>query len=87
MVALQTQTAKVSSKYQIVIPKRVREALGLRPGDRLLLAFEDGKVVMRLRPRSYAQHLRGLHKEVWQGLDATEYVREERASWAREPEP
>lgn len=73
--------AKVSSKYQIVIPKRVREELGVRPGDRFLIAVEDGKVVMRLRPRSYARYLRGLHKEVWQGLDATEYVRGERESW------
>lgn len=84
-MGLQTQTAKVSSKYQIVIPKRVREELGLRPGDRLLIAVEDGKVVMRLRPRSYAQHLRGLHKEVWEGVEASEYVRKERESWEREP--
>ena len=79
------QMVKVSSKYQIVIPKRVREELGLRPGDRFLIAIEDGKVVMRLRPRSYARHLRGLHKEVWQGIEATEYVQEERESWEREP--
>lgn len=71
----------VSSKYQVVIPKAVRRALGLRPGDQLLVRLEDGRVVMRLRPRSYAQHLRGLHKEIWQGVDATEYVNQERESW------
>jgi AbrB family looped-hinge helix DNA binding protein len=81
MMVLQTQTAKVSSKYQIVIPKRVRQELGLQPGDRFLITLEDGKVVMRLRPRSYAQHLRGLHKEVWEELDATEYVQKEREAW------
>lgn len=80
-MALQIQKAKVSSKYQIVIPKKVREVLGLRPGDRFLITLEDEKVVMRLRPRSYARHLRGLHKEVWEGLDATEYVRKERERW------
>jgi AbrB family looped-hinge helix DNA binding protein len=79
------QMAKVSSKYQIVIPKSVREALGLRPGDRLLIVTEGDKAVMRLRPRSYSEHMRGLHKEVWQGIDATEYVREERKSWEQEP--
>jgi AbrB family looped-hinge helix DNA binding protein len=79
------QMAKVSSKYQIVIPKRVREALGLRPGDRLLIVAEGDKAVMHLRPKSYAEHMRGLHKEVWQGIDATEYVREERKSWEQEP--
>jgi len=76
-----TQTAKVSSKYQIVIPKRVRQELGLQPGDRLLIRLEDGKVVMRLRPRSYAQHLQGLHKEVWKDIEAAEYVDKEREAW------
>lgn len=27
--------------------------------------------------------LRGLGKEIWQGVDATEYVRQERDSWDR----
>ena len=76
-------TAKVSARYQIVIPKRVRERLGLQPGDYLLLSVEEDKVVMRLRPRSYAGHLRGLHKEVWQGVEAEDYVRGERETWER----
>lgn len=76
-------TAKVSGRYQIVIPKRVRERLGLQPGDYLLLSVEGDKVVMRLRPRSYAEHLRGLHKEVWQDVEAEDYVRQERETWQR----
>jgi hypothetical protein len=39
--------------------------------------------VMRLRPRSYAQKLRGLHKEVWQGVEASEYVEKERETWEK----
>jgi len=77
------QIAKVSGKYQIVIPKIVREALGLRPGDRLLISVEDDKAVLRLQPRSYADHLRGLHKEVWQGINPADYLNEERDSWAQ----
>jgi len=79
------QTAKVSSKHQIVIPKKIRETLGFHPGDQLLIVVEDDKAVMRLRPKSYAEHMRGLHKEVWQGIDTNEYVREERESWEQEP--
>jgi len=75
------QTAKVSGKYQIVIPKGVREALGLRPGDRLLISVDDDKAVLRRRPRSYAEHLRGLHKELWQGIDSAGYLNGERDSW------
>ncbi|MBI3459552.1 AbrB/MazE/SpoVT family DNA-binding domain-containing protein [Candidatus Acetothermia bacterium] len=73
----------ISSKYQVVIPKAVRKALGLRPGDQLLVQLEDGKIVMRPRPQSYTKHLRGLHKNVWKGLEATEYVKRERESWER----
>jgi hypothetical protein len=32
-------------------------------------------------PRHSILELRGLGKEVWQGIDAQEYVRRERASW------
>jgi AbrB family looped-hinge helix DNA binding protein len=77
------ETAKVSKKYQIVIPKGVRRLLGIRPGDRFLISVEGDKVVMRLRPRSYAQKLRGLHKEVWQGVEASEYVEKERETWEK----
>lgn len=74
-------TVTVSSKYQIVIPKDIRKKLDLHPGDQLLVRLEDGQVVLRSRPQSYAKHLRGLHKEVWRDLDATEYVKRERESW------
>jgi len=76
------QTAKVSEKYQIVVPKQVREELGLQPGDRLLISVEGNRAVLRLQPRSYADHMRGLHKEIWQGTEPTDYLREERNSWA-----
>ncbi len=75
---------KVSRKYQIVIPRKIREALSLQSGDRLLLRLENDRVVMRLRPRSLTRHLRGLHKEVWQDVDALSYVEQERASWESE---
>ena len=76
------QTAKVSEKYQIVVPKQVREELGLQPGDRLLISVEGNRAVLRLQPRNYADHMRGLHKEIWQGIEPTDYLREERNSWA-----
>lgn len=76
-----SRTVKISSKYQVVIPKEIREAIKLQPGDQLLVGLENGKVVMRLKPKSYARYLRGLHKEVWQGVDATDYVKRERESW------
>ena len=74
-------TITVSRKYHIVIPKDVRQRLNLRPGDQLLVRLEDGQIILRPRPKSYARYLRGLHKEVWDDLDATEYVNRGRESW------
>ena len=75
------RTTTVSAKYQVVIPKTVRRALELKPGDRLYVTVENGRVIMQLQPKSYTRHLRGLHKEIWDGIDATEYVQRERDSW------
>ena len=45
----------LSSKGQLVIPARLRQLLGLRPGDRLELTLEtDG---LRLRPQVSAKHV------------------------------
>lgn len=72
----------VSTKYQIVIPKELREALHISPGDQLLAeVMETGEIRLRRRPRSYTQALQGLHKHVWKGVDAVDYVHEERAGW------
>ena len=39
----------VSSRFQIVIPRRIREKLKLRPGDYLEIAFVDD-VCIRMTP-------------------------------------
>ncbi len=74
-------TARISSKHQIVIPREARRALTLAAGDELLMEIEKGRLVLYPRPKNYTKYLRGLHKEVWRGIDATQYVREERKSW------
>lgn len=44
--------AKLTSKGQTTIPKPVREALQLKPGDRIDFIVEDnGRVVLRARNR------------------------------------
>lgn len=51
---------KVSSKGQVVIPKHIREALGLGEGDELILMPTNEGLIIR-RP-SKAGRLRGLLK-------------------------
>jgi AbrB family looped-hinge helix DNA binding protein len=58
----------VSPKYQIVIPKKVREALKLEPGQELQVYTIDG-VIRLARPRSIKQ-LRGMAKGMkWKDED------------------
>ena len=76
-----TATAKLSVKNQIVLPKEVREKLGVEPGDDLLFIVRDGEIIVRSRPASFAQAMRGLHKQVWETVDVDSWLAEERQSW------
>jgi len=72
---------KVSSKYQIVIPREVRDKLNLKVGDKLIIKANNEKIIIYLQPKSYAKYSLGLGKKIWQDIDATEYVRKERQTW------
>jgi AbrB family looped-hinge helix DNA binding protein len=57
-------TVKVSPKFQVVIPKKVREALELKPGEELQIFILDRAIRLQ-RPRSIKE-LRGIAKGmVW----------------------
>lgn len=74
-------TIKVSSKYQIVIPREARKNLNLKAGDKLIVKANHEKIVIYPQPKSYTKYSLGLGKETWRGIDATEYVRKERKTW------
>ncbi len=67
----------VSSDYRITIPREARQALGLRPGDKLVLSTIGERVFIMKRPKSYRLAIRGIGK----GLYPKDYLRKERASW------
>ena len=58
-------TITVSSKYQIVIPLKIREALGIKPGEKLHAIEYRGRI--ELVPFKSAKASRGLLK----GMDTT----------------
>lgn len=72
---------KISSRNQIVIPAEARRALGIGPGDHLLVSACDGYIFMMPEPENYVEHLRGLHKEIWADVDVEEYFNELRGPW------
>jgi AbrB family looped-hinge helix DNA binding protein len=53
-------TVKVSPKFQVVIPKKFREALELKPGEQLQIYMLDKSLRLH-RPRSI-KDLRGIAK-------------------------
>jgi AbrB family looped-hinge helix DNA binding protein len=58
-------TVTLSPKFQVVIPRRVRERIGLRPGEKLqVISFDDRIELIPLRPMS---DMKGFLK----GLDPT----------------
>jgi AbrB family looped-hinge helix DNA binding protein len=76
------KTAKIRKKGQFVIPKEMREAMGVKEGEEILVSFEDGKVILT-RPQGYARKTRGLLKGTW-GKNAKEvagYLEKERRAW------
>ena len=75
------ETIKVSTKYQIVIPREARRKLDIHEGDRLLVEVKDGVMMIMKRPESYTEFTRGLGSTVWEGVDIDKYIRGERESW------
>lgn len=74
-------SVKVSSRYQISVPRIARERLNIQSGDHLLVDVQDGLLILLPQPEDYTAHLAGLHREVWLGLDTTAYLQEERDAW------
>ncbi|MBE9572436.1 MAG: AbrB/MazE/SpoVT family DNA-binding domain-containing protein [Proteobacteria bacterium] len=74
---------KLSSKCQIVIPKHVREALEIGPGDELLMEVKEGSLIIYPKPKSYTAYMIGLQKDVWRNVDTDTYINKERESWER----
>jgi len=40
-------TGNIRDKYEVVIPKEVRQHLKIKPGDKILLILEHGQVVIK----------------------------------------
>lgn len=75
------ETATVSSKFQVVIPRRAREILGISEGDKIVFDYRDGMVVLLQRPSDFVEFSRGLGAEVWKENPPGEYLEEKRESW------
>ncbi len=55
---------KISSKGQIVIPKPIRNAMGLKTGDVLLITYAENRIVLMPKPADPLQQLVNVGKEM-----------------------
>ena len=69
--------ATLSAKNQIVIPREAREALQVKPGDKLLVVVRGERVIVLQKPRSHHAAIRGLAR----GVYSSGHLQRERQSW------
>lgn len=72
---------RLGNRSQLIIPKRIRDKLGIGPGKEVILQLVHNTIVLRVKPENYTQHMCGLGKDIWKGADPAEYVKKERAAW------
>jgi AbrB family looped-hinge helix DNA binding protein len=77
-----TKSVRLSKKGQLVIPKELRDAVGMREGDEILVVLDGGRLVLT-SPREYARATRGLMKGAWGKTrrEVEAYLERERESW------
>lgn len=77
-------TTTISSKYQITLPARLVRELGLKPGDKLAVETESGRIILHPRPKDWLSYVAGstpgLYGDTKEEVDA--YLREVRGDWA-----
>lgn len=79
------QLVTVGTKYQIVIPKQVREKIkGLKPGGKVLVGNVDNRTItIKAEEKSWVERTRGIAKVAWKDIDTTEYLQNLRNEWNR----
>jgi AbrB family looped-hinge helix DNA binding protein len=71
--------ATLSTKNQIIIPREAREALRLKPGDKVIFLVRSGGILLLRKPQSYHAAIRVLAR----GAYPKTYHQRERKSWIR----
>lgn len=60
-----SKICKLGRKGQMVLPKEVRDALGLKDGDSFVLVFQREGQALLITPERYAALTRGLLRGMW----------------------
>lgn len=82
---VQQITVTIGPKSQVVIPKKVREiAFELRPRKKVTVrALNARSVIIEAPVKDWVGETYGIHKKIWQDIDATDYIRKLREEWKK----
>lgn len=72
----------VGERFQITIDKKVREHLGIKPGDRAVEWVEEGRLIVYFMPRPHNESLRGILKNPDLPPRHVDITAEKEAAWA-----
>ena len=76
------ETVTVSSKGQVTIPSKLRRQLGIRKGERLLVAREENAI--RLVPIPKLSQLAGVDEGLFRGRKPSDEIEATRKEWTKE---
>jgi AbrB family looped-hinge helix DNA binding protein len=72
-------TTKITSKGQVTLPKRVRDAMGLKPGQPVEVEYSGGKAIVSLagkaRKSDARRRLEGVIGTIDLGMTTDEYMK------------
>jgi len=75
---------RVSTKYQVVIPKEARKQEDIKPGQEMEVRVTNHRIVLsKAKSKNWewpGDYLKNLPNP-WEGMDPEEYLENERNSW------
>ena len=79
---MERMVVRLSSKGQLVIPKKLRDRLGLKRGSKLLL-WREGERIVLLPTNKFGSETKGMAKGTYgkSPKQVERYLKKERESW------
>jgi AbrB family looped-hinge helix DNA binding protein len=80
MVSINTDTAYVTSKGQVVVPARLRRKYGIKAGTRLNFTEENGRIVLQPVTKEFIDSFCGVFPSKPGGKSAVQELLDDRAA-------
>ena len=77
------QIVTVGSKYQIVIPKQIRQKVrGFRPGTKVMVQEAKGNAItIKTSQKKWSDESYGFMKQAWKGTNPAKEIEKMRDEW------